>query len=91
MITYSTADGATPTVAAAGTYWLREDVAPSGYQKATQLTRITVAESGASDDVVLFNTPGVTVEPEKTYAIGDACATPCLSTTVYDAIKGEQA
>lgn len=66
-----TADGATPTVAAAGTYWLREDVAPTGYQKATQLTRITVAESGASDDVVLFNTPGVTVEPEKTYAIGD--------------------
>lgn len=66
-----TAEGKTPVVAKAGTYWLREDVAPSGYQKAVELSRITVESTGASPDVVLYNTPGVTVEPEKTYAIGD--------------------
>ena len=66
-----TATGATPTVKTAGTYWLREDVAPAGYQKATEPVRITVAANGVSDDVVLYNTPGVTEEPEKTYAIGD--------------------
>ncbi|MFS0853403.1 SdrD B-like domain-containing protein [Microbacterium sp. 179-I 3D4 NHS] len=66
-----TATGATPTVTTAGTYWLREDVAPTGYQKATELSRITVDATGGTADVVLYNTPGVTVEPEKTYAIGD--------------------
>lgn len=66
-----TATGGTPVVKSAGTYWLREDVAPAGYQKATAPIRITVASNGVSDDVVLFNTPGVTVEPDKTYAIGD--------------------
>jgi DNA-directed RNA polymerase II subunit RPB1 len=66
-----TAAGATPTVKTAGTFWLREDMAPGGYQKATEPVRITVGQNGVSEDVVLFNTPGVTVEPEKTYAIGD--------------------
>lgn len=66
-----TAAGATPTVKGLGTFWLREDVAPAGYLKAAELTRITVAVGGTSDDVVLYNTPGTTPEPEKTYAIGD--------------------
>ena len=66
-----TAEGTTPTVKSAGTFWLREDVAPAGYQLATELTRIAVAANGVSDDVVLYNTPGTTPEPEKTYAIGD--------------------
>ncbi|WP_341976424.1 SdrD B-like domain-containing protein [Microbacterium sp. LWO13-1.2] len=66
-----TAEGKTPVVAETGTYWLREDVAPTGYEKTDQLSPITVEVSGASEDVVLFNTPGETVEPDKTYAIGD--------------------
>lgn len=66
-----TAEGTTPTVTSAGTFWLREDVAPAGYQRATELTRIAVASNGVSDDVVLYNTPGTTPEPEKTYAVGD--------------------
>lgn len=66
-----TATGETPVVAEIGTYWLREDVAPAGYEKATALSEITVDETGGSADVVLFNTPGETVEPEKNYAIGD--------------------
>ncbi|MCS3844610.1 SdrD B-like domain-containing protein [Microbacterium sp. AK031] len=66
-----TAEGTTPVVAETGDYWLREDVAPAGYEKTDELTRITVAASGTSDDVVLFNTPGETVEPDRTYAIGD--------------------
>ncbi|MGW8482457.1 SdrD B-like domain-containing protein [Microbacterium sp. NPDC055903] len=66
-----TVEGATPVVAEPGTYWLREDVAPVGYERATSLSRILVEDSGASADVVLYNTPGETVEPEKTYAIGD--------------------
>src|SRR5690606_1572553 len=66
-----TAAGETPTVEEIGTYWLREDVAPAGYEKATELSEITVDELGGSADVVLFNTPGETVEPEKNYAIGD--------------------
>src|SRR5690606_35733373 len=66
-----TAAGETPTVEEIGTYWLREDVAPTGYEKATELSEITVDELGGSADVVLFNPPGETVEPEKNYAIGD--------------------
>ncbi|MFK4760060.1 SdrD B-like domain-containing protein [Microbacterium sp. ZW T5_45] len=66
-----TADGSTPTVTIPGTYWLREDVAPSGYGKAEQLSRITVDADGTTADVVLYNTPGETPEPTKTYAIGD--------------------
>ncbi|WP_300267328.1 SdrD B-like domain-containing protein, partial [Microbacterium sp.] len=66
-----TAAGETPVVTEIGTYWLREDVAPAGYQKTSELSEITVDENGGSADVVLFNTPGETVEPEKDYAIGD--------------------
>ncbi len=66
-----TVDGKTPTVEEIGTYWLREDVAPIGYVKAVELSQIVVDETGGSADVVLFNTPGETVEPDKNYAIGD--------------------
>ncbi|WP_067194875.1 SdrD B-like domain-containing protein [Microbacterium sp. XT11] len=66
-----TAEGATPVVTAPGEYWLREDVAPSGYLRSTELSRIVVDEDGGSADVVLYNTPGEDPEPEKTYAIGD--------------------
>lgn len=66
-----TPEGKTPVVADPGSYWLREDVAPTGYQKAAELSPITVDASGASADVVLYNTPGTTAEPDKTYAIGD--------------------
>jgi DNA-directed RNA polymerase II subunit RPB1 len=66
------ADGTTPVVAQAGTYWLREDVAPTGYEKATDLSRIDVQETGNSADVVLYNTPkAAEPEPAKTYAVGD--------------------
>ncbi|MGM1018280.1 MAG: SdrD B-like domain-containing protein [Actinomycetota bacterium] len=66
-----TADGTTPVVAETGTYWLREDVAPDGYEKTDELSLITVEDDGGSADVVLYNTPGSTVEPDLTYAIGD--------------------
>ena len=66
-----TDEGTTPTVKSAGTFWLREDVAPAGYQLATELSRIAVAANGGSEDVVLYNTPGATPEPAKSYAVGD--------------------
>lgn len=66
-----TAEGATPVVTEPGTYWLREDVAPVGYVQTSALSQIMVGADGGSADVVLYNTPGETIEPERTYAVGD--------------------
>ncbi|WP_372968404.1 SdrD B-like domain-containing protein [Microbacterium sp.] len=65
------ADGSTPVVTAAGNYWLREDVAPAGYERTTSLVRITVQPNGTSADVVLFTAPAAVSEPDATYAVGD--------------------
>ncbi|MFJ4223675.1 SdrD B-like domain-containing protein [Microbacterium sp. NPDC089695] len=66
-----TAEGETPVVSETGDYWLREDTAPRGYLRSSELRPITVGADGASADVVLFNTPEPTIDGAATYAIGD--------------------
>ncbi|MFJ4172715.1 SdrD B-like domain-containing protein [Microbacterium sp. NPDC089696] len=66
-----TGDGETPVVATTGDFWLREDTAPRGYVRSADLTPIVVAADGSSREVVLFNTPGPSIDETRTYAIGD--------------------
>ena len=59
-----TAAGGTPVVKQPGTYWLREDVAPSGYKQSDELLEIGFKADDSAKEVVLFN-------DRQNYAIGD--------------------
>ncbi|GAA5224296.1 hypothetical protein GCM10025777_49270 [Membranihabitans marinus] len=52
-----------------GTYFVREVVAPKGYELSEQEIRVTVEADGSTETVTFFNTPAEPSEP--TYAVGD--------------------
>ena len=69
-----TSDPQAITVTTPGTYWVKEIVAPSGYEASEDLYKIVVAEDGTSSVVTIFDEPAASSSSSPSVAPSSSAA-----------------
>lgn len=67
-------DWVAPTLGKAGTYWVKEVAAPSGYETSSDLLQVTVGDDQSIGSATVYDTPESstpTTPATKSYALGD--------------------